>query len=136
MASASKNTSLTDNTSSADLKQEDEMESNADHQPATQLENVENNKEVNDITQKDGVVVEEHQEDEDADYPHGAKLVIILAALCLAVFLVALDNTIISTASKHFSLSQKTVLLRVGIPCQWKSGLRQYYAQKIYTNYS
>jgi len=36
--------------------------------------------------------------DEDMDYPHGLKLVIILAALCLAIFLVALDNTIISTA--------------------------------------
>jgi len=36
--------------------------------------------------------------DDDADYPHGAKLVVILAALMLAVFLVALDQTIISTA--------------------------------------
>jgi len=36
--------------------------------------------------------------DEDIEYPHGLKLALILAALCLAVFLVALDNTIISTA--------------------------------------
>ncbi|CZR57174.1 related to aflatoxin efflux pump AFLT [Phialocephala subalpina] len=36
--------------------------------------------------------------EDDVDYPHGPKLWIILAALCLAVFLVALDQTIISTA--------------------------------------
>jgi hypothetical protein len=36
--------------------------------------------------------------EDDADYPHGLKLAVILSALCLAVFLVALDNTIISTA--------------------------------------
>jgi hypothetical protein len=45
--------------------------------------------------------------DEDMEYPHGLKLVIILSALCLAVFLVALDNTIISTAipkiTDHFN---------------------------------
>ncbi|EDN90933.1 hypothetical protein SS1G_00333 [Sclerotinia sclerotiorum 1980 UF-70] len=35
---------------------------------------------------------------EEAVYPHGLKLVIILAALCIAVFLVALDQTIIATA--------------------------------------
>ncbi|KAF7919910.1 uncharacterized protein EAE98_009144 [Botrytis deweyae] len=37
-------------------------------------------------------------DDEEAVYPHGLKLVVILAALCLAVFLVALDQTIIATA--------------------------------------
>ncbi|KAF4637947.1 hypothetical protein G7Y89_g133 [Cudoniella acicularis] len=38
-------------------------------------------------------------EDESAmEYPHGLKLVVILGALCLAVFLVALDQTIIATA--------------------------------------
>ncbi|KAK0125395.1 hypothetical protein ONS95_000587 [Cadophora gregata] len=36
--------------------------------------------------------------EEDLQYPHGLKLWIILGALCLAVFLVALDQTIISTA--------------------------------------
>lgn len=36
--------------------------------------------------------------EEDIEYPHGLKLWLILAALCLAVFLVALDQTIISTA--------------------------------------
>ncbi|KAJ6577449.1 putative MFS multidrug transporter [Mycena capillaripes] len=32
------------------------------------------------------------------DYPHGLKLAVLTLALCLAVFLVALDNTIIATA--------------------------------------
>jgi hypothetical protein len=45
--------------------------------------------------------------DEEVEYPHGLKLAVILAALCLAVFLVALDNTIISTAipkiTDHFN---------------------------------
>ncbi|KAJ7618867.1 MFS transporter [Mycena polygramma] len=36
-------------------------------------------------------------EDED-DYPHGIKLALLTLALCLSVFLVALDNTIIATA--------------------------------------
>jgi hypothetical protein len=36
--------------------------------------------------------------EEDAQYPHGLKLGLILGALCLAIFLVALDQTIISTA--------------------------------------
>jgi hypothetical protein len=35
--------------------------------------------------------------EEDMEYPHGIKLAIILAALCLSVFLVALDQTIIAT---------------------------------------
>jgi hypothetical protein len=32
------------------------------------------------------------------DFPHGFKLVVLMTALCLAVFLVALDNSIIATA--------------------------------------
>ncbi|KAK5943686.1 hypothetical protein PMZ80_004694 [Knufia obscura] len=39
----------------------------------------------------------EHDEDE-IEYPSGLKLAIISASLCLAVFLMALDNTIIATA--------------------------------------
>jgi len=34
----------------------------------------------------------------EMEYPQGVKLWVILGALCLAVFLVALDQTIISTA--------------------------------------
>jgi hypothetical protein len=36
--------------------------------------------------------------EEDMEYPQGFKLWVILSALCLAIFLVALDQTIISTA--------------------------------------
>ncbi|KAI9824734.1 MAG: hypothetical protein M1832_001560 [Thelocarpon impressellum] len=36
--------------------------------------------------------------EDDIEYPHGLKLACILIGLCLAVFLVALDQTIISTA--------------------------------------
>ncbi|KAJ7764007.1 major facilitator superfamily domain-containing protein [Mycena maculata] len=35
---------------------------------------------------------------EEDDYPHGVKLALLTLALCLSVFLVALDNTIIATA--------------------------------------
>ncbi|KAL9126067.1 MAG: hypothetical protein Q9217_004825 [Psora testacea] len=35
---------------------------------------------------------------EEVEYPTGAKLAIIIASLCLSVFLMALDNTIIATA--------------------------------------
>jgi hypothetical protein len=45
--------------------------------------------------------------EEDMQYPHGLKLFAILAALCLSVFLVALDQTIIATAipkiTDHFN---------------------------------
>lgn len=37
-------------------------------------------------------------EDDNVDYPSGIKFAIISASLCLAVFLMALDNTIIATA--------------------------------------
>lgn len=37
-------------------------------------------------------------EEDDIVYPTGAKLTLILFALCLSVFLVALDQTIIATA--------------------------------------
>ena len=36
--------------------------------------------------------------DDEIEYPHGVKLGIIIASLCLSVFLMALDNTIIATA--------------------------------------
>lgn len=45
------------------------------------------------VTQEKG----EHDEDE-IEYPSGLKLAVISASLCLAVFLMALDNTIIATA--------------------------------------
>jgi len=38
------------------------------------------------------------ENDDDVTYPHGLKLALVTLSLCLAVFLVALDNTIIATA--------------------------------------
>ena len=43
-------------------------------------------------------VPENHDGDDEAVYPTGLKLTLIVIALCLSVFLVALDNTIIATA--------------------------------------
>ena len=43
---------------------------------------------------------------EEPEYPSGAKLAVISLALCLSVFLVALDNTIIAVASKASNLFQ------------------------------
>lgn len=60
-------------------------------------------------TEKEGKSKAEIDE-ENIEYPHGPKLIVILAALCLAVFLVALDQTIISTAipkiTDHFKSIQ------------------------------
>ena len=36
--------------------------------------------------------------DDEIEYPHGVKLAIIVVSLCLSIFLMALDNTIIATA--------------------------------------
>jgi hypothetical protein len=33
----------------------------------------------------------------EEDFPHGFKLVVLMVALCLTVFLVALDNSIIAS---------------------------------------
>jgi len=38
------------------------------------------------------------EEDDDVEYPTGAKMLAIVVALCLSIFLVALDMTIIATA--------------------------------------
>ncbi|KAJ7618232.1 putative HC-toxin efflux carrier [Mycena rosella] len=58
------------------------------------------------VTEKDGRLAMEADEklaadnvsEELVEYPEGVKLVLISLALCLSVFLVALDNTIIATA--------------------------------------
>jgi len=46
----------------------------------------------------DAIEKDEEAEEDDADYPHATKLALITVALCLSVFCMALDNTIISTA--------------------------------------
>lgn len=91
---ASKASSVTETTLEGTKK--DDMES-ATGQQQTAVEP--------ESTKKDEVVAAEKEapsiedpEDKDMDYPHGVKLWVILGALCLAVFLVALDQTIISTA--------------------------------------
>lgn len=47
--------------------------------------------------------------EEALEYPHGLKLVTIIVALCLAVFLVALDQTIVSTAIPKITDSFQSV---------------------------
>ncbi|KAK2595437.1 hypothetical protein QQS21_006847 [Conoideocrella luteorostrata] len=42
--------------------------------------------------------VDGNDDDNNPNYPHGLKLVLIIVALCLAIFLVALDQTIIAPA--------------------------------------
>lgn len=44
------------------------------------------------------IEAERNDGEDEAVYPGGVKLAIIVVALCLSVFLVALDNTIIATA--------------------------------------
>ena len=48
--------------------------------------------------------------DGDIQYPKGIKLVLLIVAICLAVFLVALDSTIIAIAipriTDHFDSAQ------------------------------
>lgn len=63
------------------------------------------------VPEKDEIITTEaaavDDADGDAQYPHGVKLWVLLGALMLAVFLVALDQTIISTAipkiTDHFN---------------------------------
>ncbi|KAK5046733.1 hypothetical protein LTR84_007494 [Exophiala bonariae] len=63
-----------------------------DHSIIQDEKNLENEKEPE-------IDVEDNPEAEDeSNYPHGIKLYSLIAALCLAVFLVALDQTIIATA--------------------------------------
>lgn len=106
----SKQTSITE-TSLGDTKPEQEgME-------APKMDSQEESKEVSTEkddkkggTEKEGEASKVAIDDEDIEYPHGPKLWVILAALCLAVFLVALDQTIISTAipkiTDHFKSIQ------------------------------
>ena len=103
----SKKTSLTD-TSVGETRPQEKME-------AAKTETQEESKDVS-ASEKDAVTEKRAEagqpniDDEDVEYPHGVKLWVTLAALCLAVFLVALDQTIISTAipkiTDHFNSIQ------------------------------
>ena len=82
-SSESKETSMTDTTVGEPRKEDMEASNNP-------------------VTQDDAKVTDEKKEqtdnpEDDMEYPHGIKLAIILSALCLSVFLVALDQTIIAT---------------------------------------
>ncbi|KAK3116566.1 MFS sugar transporter [Teratosphaeriaceae sp. CCFEE 6253] len=52
---------------------------------------------------------EEQREDDDIEYPNGLKLTLITIALCLSVFCMALDNTIISTAIPRITDEFKSI---------------------------
>ncbi|GES58230.1 MFS general substrate transporter [Aspergillus terreus] len=63
--------------------------------------------------------------DDDADYPSGIRLFVICLSLCLAVFLTALDNTIIDTAipritdqfnSQGMGLQQPLIVVQTVLP--------------------
>ena len=56
------------------------------------------NKENAAITTEHPLVRQQPTEQPQHDYPQGLKLITIIVGLCLSVFLVALDNTIIATA--------------------------------------
>ncbi|KAJ7039648.1 major facilitator superfamily transporter [Mycena alexandri] len=53
---------------------------------------------VVDTKEKENAAEPTTTQENEADYPHGLKLALLSLALCLSVFLVALDNTIIATA--------------------------------------
>ena len=61
---------------------------------------------------KDTIPLDSHglSSDGDMQHPKGIKLVLLIVAICLAAFLVALDQTIISTAipriTDHFDSVQ------------------------------
>jgi hypothetical protein len=64
--------------------------------------------------------------EEEVEYPTGTKLAIITLSLCLSVFLVALDNTIIATAIPRIT-DQFRALDDGMIPYTLQSTLRMFY---------
>ncbi|KAK5112973.1 hypothetical protein LTR62_003795 [Meristemomyces frigidus] len=59
--------------------------------------------------EKDVTAEEEEEEDDDVEYPAKLQLVLITIALCLSVFCMALDNTIISTAIPRITDQFKSI---------------------------
>ena len=72
--------------------------------PDVSLKVTENKSEDVDLKAKD-----EGEDEDEANYPRAMKLVLITLALCLAVFCVALDNTIISTAIPRITDQFKSI---------------------------
>ncbi|KAH7342758.1 major facilitator superfamily domain-containing protein [Rhexocercosporidium sp. MPI-PUGE-AT-0058] len=93
--SESKSTTVTD-TTMEDTKREEAEATQPTPQEITGTQTEPETK--NDVAMTEKEAQAKKDEEEDMEYPHGVKLWIILGALCLAVFLVALDQTIISTA--------------------------------------
>ena len=93
----------------------------AGEQSSPQVQDASNGKETAIAAKEMGGEAQAQQEEaeENMEYPHGAKLSLILTAMCLATFLVALDQTIIATAipkiTDHFD-SIKDIGW-VGSPC-------------------
>lgn len=55
--------------------------------------------ELNDAEKKiAGIQQDEEEQEDESDYPKKGALALITTALCLSIFCMALDNTIISTA--------------------------------------
>jgi hypothetical protein len=57
----------------------------------------------------EGEQAQDGQEGEEKEYPKGLPLVLIITSLCLAVFLVALDQTIIAPALGAITAEYKSV---------------------------
>jgi hypothetical protein len=88
----SKQTSITE-TSQSDSKPIEEEKEKKEEKEEKELVSTKDDQNVGkEVGDKAG------DDDDDVEYPHGVKLAVILAALCLAIFLVALDQTIIVTA--------------------------------------
>ncbi|KAG4417765.1 hypothetical protein IFR04_009053, partial [Cadophora malorum] len=97
--SESKSTTVTDTTMEDSKREEAEAEATKPSSNSQDISGVETETEKKTevvMTEKEAQAKKDAEE--DMQYPHGLKLWIILGALCLAVFLVALDQTIISTA--------------------------------------
>ena len=65
---------------------------------AKEIQSTTEAKEIQSTPVKEAEALERPAEEPEAEYPRGLKLATVIVALCLAVFLVALDNTIIATA--------------------------------------
>ncbi|KAK7220979.1 hypothetical protein V2G26_008982 [Clonostachys chloroleuca] len=70
---------------------------------------------ANKTTPPDTIQENEPSNDEDVVYPTGITLILIITSLCLAVFLVALDQTIIAPALGAITAEYKSVKDIVGM---------------------
>ncbi|KAL8713504.1 MAG: hypothetical protein Q9220_002366 [cf. Caloplaca sp. 1 TL-2023] len=83
----------------------DSSSSNLDR--SEEKEEAQNEKVIEATPVQEAAALDRLPEEEEPEYPTGAKLTIITISLCLSVFLMALDNTIIATAiptiTDHFN---------------------------------